>query len=54
MLSLCKRNLLLYFRDKSGVFFSILGAMISLVLYVIFIKKVCWLNGLKFPEPSNC
>lgn len=39
MLSLCKRNLLLYFRDKSGVFFSILGAMISLVLYVIFIKK---------------
>lgn len=39
MHALYKRNLLLYFRDRSGVFFSLLGAMISFILYVIFIKK---------------
>ncbi|GHP13645.1 multidrug ABC transporter permease [Lentilactobacillus fungorum] len=39
MRALCQRNLLLYFRDRSGVFFSLLGAMISFVLYIIFIKK---------------
>lgn len=39
MLALCRRNLLLYFKNKAGLFFSLLGAMISLVLYVIFLKK---------------
>lgn len=39
MFALTKRNLLLYFRNHTGVFFSLLGAMISFVLYVIFLKK---------------
>jgi len=38
MKALIKRNLLLYFRNKSGVFFSILGALISFILYLIFLK----------------
>lgn len=38
MFALTKRNLLLYFRNHTGVFFSLLGAMISFVLYVIFLK----------------
>lgn len=38
MFALTKRNLLLYFRNHTGVFFSLLGAMIFFVLYVIFLK----------------
>lgn len=39
MLALLKRNFLLYFRNRSGVFFSLLGALISFVLYIIFLQK---------------
>ncbi|MFC6261283.1 ABC transporter permease [Levilactobacillus fujinensis] len=39
MLAMIKRNLLLYFRDHSGVFFSLLGALISFILYLVFLKK---------------
>lgn len=39
MIALTKRNLLLYFRNRSGVFFSLLAAMISFVLYIIFLKN---------------
>lgn len=39
MLALLKRNFLLYFRYRSGVFFSLLGALISFVLYIIFLQK---------------
>lgn len=39
MIALTKRNLLLYFRNRPGVFFSLLGAMISFILYIIFLKK---------------
>lgn len=39
MLALLKRNFLLYFRNRSGVFFSLLGALISFILYIIFIPK---------------
>nr|CCC57303.1 ABC superfamily ATP binding cassette transporter permease protein [Weissella thailandensis fsh4-2] len=38
MLTLCYRNLLLYFRNKSGVFFSLLAALISFILYIAFLK----------------
>lgn len=38
MLSLIRRDLTLYFRNYSGVFFSLMGAMISFVLYLIFLK----------------
>jgi len=39
MLAMIKRNLLLYFRNWSGVFFSLMGALISFVLYLIFLKQ---------------
>lgn len=39
MTAMIKRNLLLYFRDWSGVFFSLLGALISFVLYLAFLKQ---------------
>ena len=39
MLALLKRNFLLYFRNLSGVFFSLLGALISFILYIIFLQK---------------
>ena len=45
MLALLKRNFLLYFRNRSGVFFSLLGALISFILYIIFLQKnltVAW------------
>ena len=35
MLALLKRDFLLYFRNRSGVFFSLLGALISFLLYII-------------------
>lgn len=38
MLSLIQRNLKLFFRNRAGVFFSLLGALISFVLFVIFLK----------------
>ncbi len=39
MITLTRRNLLLYFRNRPGVFFSLLGAMISFLLYIVFLKK---------------
>ena len=39
MLALLKRNFLLYARNRSGVFFSLLGALISFLLYIIFLQK---------------
>lgn len=38
MLSLIQRNLKLFFRNRAGVFFSLLGALISFILFVIFLK----------------
>ena len=39
MLALLKRDFLLYVRNHSGVFFSLLGALISFLLYIIFLQK---------------
>ena len=39
MLALLKRDFLLYFRNRSGVFFSLLGALISFLLYIIFFAE---------------
>ena len=39
MLAMVKRNMMLYFRNRSGVIFSLLGALISFVLYLVFLKK---------------
>ncbi|MDD4455932.1 MAG: ABC transporter permease, partial [Candidatus Methanomethylophilaceae archaeon] len=38
VLSLTKRNALLFFRDRSAVFFSFLGAIIILALYILFLR----------------
>ena len=37
MLSMILRNLKLFFRDKTAVFFSMLGVMIIMLLYVLFL-----------------
>ncbi|MGQ2284853.1 ABC transporter permease [Leuconostoc pseudomesenteroides] len=39
MVAMVKRNMMLYFRNRSGVIFSLLGALISFVLYLVFLKK---------------
>ncbi|MDL2220473.1 ABC transporter permease [Eubacteriales bacterium OttesenSCG-928-N14] len=39
-LALARRNMKLYFRDKTSVFFSLLGALIVLLLYILFLSKV--------------
>src|SRR6185312_13411238 len=37
MVAFAKRNILLYFRDKATVFFSLLAVIILVVLYVVFL-----------------
>lgn len=37
MLTICKRNLKLFFRDRSAVFFSLLAVFIIIGLYVLFL-----------------
>lgn len=39
MFSLIKRNLKIYFRDKSTVFFSLLAVIILLALYLVFLME---------------
>ncbi|KRN02196.1 ABC transporter, integral membrane protein [Levilactobacillus senmaizukei DSM 21775 = NBRC 103853] len=50
MMAMIKRNLLLYFRNRSGVFFSLLGALISFVLYLVFLKKSMLASWLQVPD----
>lgn len=38
MLGLVNRNLRLYFGNRSGVLFSLIGALIAFVLYLVFLK----------------
>lgn len=44
ILNLTKRNLLLFFRNKSEVFFSFLSAMIILGLYILFLSDLQVMN----------
>lgn len=44
ILSLTKRNLLLFFRDKASVFFSFLSVLIILGLYILFLSDMQVLN----------
>ena len=37
---LISRNIKLYFRDKSSVFFSLLSVLIVIILYVLFLSKI--------------
>ena len=40
ILALTKRNCLCYFRDRASVFFSLLGVLIVILLYLIFLKDM--------------
>lgn len=44
MISLAKRNIMLFFRDKSAIFFSLLSVFIIIGLYVFFLGDV-WVSG---------
>ena len=37
-MGLTKRNLLIYFKDKPAIVFSLLTSLIVLVLYLLFLK----------------
>ena len=53
MLALLKRNFILYFRNRSGVFFSLLGALISFLLYIIFLQKNLTDSWAQLPDSTN-
>lgn len=40
MITLIKRNLMLYFRDKTAVFFSLLSVFIVIGLYILFLAEL--------------
>ena len=53
MLAILKRNFILYFRNRSGVFFSLLGALISFLLYIIFLQKNLTDSWAQLPNSTN-
>ena len=53
MLALLKRNFILYFRNRSGVFFSLLGTLISFLLYIIFLQKNLTDAWSQLPDNTN-
>ena len=53
MLAILKRNFILYFRNRSGVFFSLLGALISFLLYIIFLQKNLTDSWSQLPNSTN-
>ena len=42
MISMLKRNIRLYFRDKTNMFFSMLSVMIIIVLFALFLGQGNW------------
>lgn len=50
MLAFAKRNILLYFRDKATVFFSLLAVIILVALYVLFLGDMTAKQLPDFPE----
>ncbi|MFA5562208.1 MAG: ABC transporter permease [Eubacteriales bacterium] len=50
MRAFCKRNLLVFFRDRLAIFFSLLSTFIIIGLYVLFLGDV-WTSG--FSEFGN-
>jgi len=44
MIGFAKRNLLVFFRDKAAVFFSLLAVLIIIGLYALFLGEV-WVGG---------
>ncbi len=39
MFAIANRNIKLFFHNKAGVFFSLLGALIAFLLYLVFLEK---------------
>ncbi|NYF24746.1 ABC transporter permease [Sporosarcina sp. JAI121] len=50
MMAFAKRNVLLYFRDKTTVFFSLLAVIILIVLYVLFLGEMTFKGLPDFPS----
>ena len=44
-LGMTKRNILMFFKDKSTMFFSMLAPLIVFVLYIVFLKDT-YLSGI--------
>lgn len=44
MINITKRNLLIFFRDKAAVFFSLLSVLIIITLYTVFLGDV-WVSN---------
>lgn len=53
MIALIKRNSLLYFRNRSGVLFSLLSAGISFVLYLVFLKHGMKTDWSQLPQTNQ-
>lgn len=53
MLTTVKRNLQLYFSNEASVFFSLMGAWIAFVLYIIFLQKNMLDAGLDLSHPEK-
>lgn len=53
MLALIKRNCLLYFRNRSGVLLSLLGAGISFILYLVFLKQGMYRDWSRLPQTNQ-
>ena len=53
MISLAKRNIMLFFRDRSAIFFSLLSVFIIIGLYVFFLGDA-WIKGFdpSMPNPE--
>lgn len=49
MIAFAKRNLKLYFRDKSSVFFSLMAVFVILALYIFFLGDV-WADTYDFAD----
>ncbi|WP_125590146.1 ABC transporter permease [Companilactobacillus jidongensis] len=50
MSGLICRNLKMYFNDRSGVFFSLMGAMISFILYLAFLSQNMITSWARVPD----
>ena len=52
ILALVKRNCLCYFRDKASVFFSLMGVLIVILLYLIFLRDML-VNSFPYEESPD-
>ncbi|EUJ38025.1 ABC transporter permease [Brochothrix campestris] len=50
---LIRRNLLLFFRDRSALFFAMLGVFVVLLLYVIFLRETMRVNWATVPAAGE-